>query len=144
MNKKKRSKGRRTKLTPEIQRRIVTAIQAGNYAKVAAEYAGIHVTTFYRWMHKGSAAKSGAYRDFYEAVRKAEGEVEVRAVAILHKAMDNNWQAAFKFLERKFPERWGRRDHLSVDVNPRETLAEMLAVTPEELDEAVEAIARIR
>jgi hypothetical protein len=33
--------GRRTKLTPEVQKKIVDALSAGNYFEVACEYAGI-------------------------------------------------------------------------------------------------------
>ena len=38
--------GRPTKLTPERQNRLVEAIQAGNYYKVACAAAGIDYSTF--------------------------------------------------------------------------------------------------
>ncbi|MEM7481072.1 MAG: hypothetical protein AAF481_07840 [Acidobacteriota bacterium] len=136
-----RKPGRRSKLTPEVQEKVVSAIRAGNYAAVAAAYAGIGESTFYAWLAKGREAKSGAYREFLEAVKRAESEAEVRAVAIVQKHMEDNWAAGMTFLERKFPQRWGRRDRLSVDVEPRTALASLLGVSPEDLDDAVEAAA---
>ena len=50
--------GRPSKLTPEVQEKIVTAIRAGNYAQVAAVYAGIGERTFYRWMERGEKSKA--------------------------------------------------------------------------------------
>lgn len=112
MAKGQKTGGRRTKLTPEIQEKIVSAIRAGNYANVAAEYAGIGERTFYRWLERGREANRGIYWHFWQAVKKAEREAEVRAVAIIQKHMEGNWQAAMTYLERKFPQRWSRRDRL--------------------------------
>ena len=144
MAKGKKTGGRRTKLTPEVREKVVSAIRAGNYANVAAEYAGIGERTFYRWLQRGQAANRGIYRQFWQAVKKAEREAEVRAVAIIQKHMEDNWQAAMTYLERKFPDRWGRRDRLRVDLNPKEALEELLALSTEELEEAVETAARNR
>ena len=144
MAKGKKTGGRRTKLTPEVQEKVVSAIRAGNYAYVAAEYAGISSATFYSWLQQGNEAKRGVYREFLEAVKKAESEAEVRAVAIIQKHMEGNWQAAMTYLERKFPDRWGRKDRLRVDLNPKEALEELLSLPTEELEEAVETAARNR
>ena len=93
----------------EVQEKIVTAIRAGNYAQVAAVYAGIGERTFFRWMELGEEAKAGRYRQFWQAVKAAEGEAEVRAVAIIQRKMPDDWRAAMSYLERKHPKRWGRR-----------------------------------
>ena len=136
--------GRRSKLTPEVQEKVVSAIRAGNYANVSAEYAGISERTFYRWLQRGQEAKSGRYRQFWLSVKKAESESEVRAVAIVQKHMDSNWQAAMTYLERKHPDRWGRRDRLRVDINPREELEDLLALSGDELEAAIDTAARSR
>ena len=133
--------GRPTKLTPEVQDRIVSAIRAGNYSRVAAEYAGISERTFYGWLRRGQQAKTGVYRDFWCAVQRAEREAEVRAVAMIQKSMDSNWRAALAFLERKYPSRWGRKDRLSVEIEPREALAELLGLEIDQIDEAVDLAA---
>ena len=109
MTNRKAKTGRRSKLTPELQDKIVKVIRAGNYACVAAEFACIGETTFYRWLEQGEAEESGPYREFREAVKSAEREAEIRAVATVQGHMGKSWQAAMTFLERKFPQRWGRR-----------------------------------
>lgn len=105
---------RRGKLTPEIQREICQVIAAGNYIKVAAEYVGLPPQRIFDWMKKGENAKSGRYREFYDAVKKAQKQAEIRNVAIIQEAAQKQWQAAAWYLERKHPERWGR---VRVDVN---------------------------
>lgn len=101
--------GRRSKLTPEVQERICKVIRAGNYAYITAGYAGIRETTFYRWMEQGEEQKTGRRQEFREAVKAAEREAEIRAVATVQQPMGKSWQAAMTYLERKFPQRWGRR-----------------------------------
>ena len=72
---------RPTKLTPERHTAIVTAILAGNYAETAARYADITPATYYNWMKRGADAKTGRYMEFVDAVDKARGQAERRAVA---------------------------------------------------------------
>ena len=101
--------GRRTKLTPDVQKRVVEAIRAGNYKEVAARYAGIGESTFYEWLKRGASHRVG-YVEFAEAVKNAEAEAEVRDVALIEKAAMENWTAAAWRLERRYPDRWGRRE----------------------------------
>ena len=104
--------GRPTKLNDEVSEFIVSAIRAGNYAEVAAKAAGIHPATYYDWMKRGKAGKEAdrLYAEFANAVKKAEGEAEAHAVALVRKAMPDNWQAAMTYLERRYPDRWRRRE----------------------------------
>ncbi|HEX4952683.1 MAG TPA: hypothetical protein VF017_04725 [Thermoanaerobaculia bacterium] len=120
--------GRPSKLTPEVQDRIVSAIRAGNYAQVAAGFAGIGESTFYRWMEQGERAEDGAFREFRDAVKRAEHEAEVRAVAIIQAQMPIHWQAAMTYLERKFPTRWGRRERVDVTSAERPLAGGVIAV----------------
>ncbi len=101
---------RPTKLTPEVQDRIVKAIRAGNYFQAAARAAGISESTHYRWLERGAEEKQGAHRDFREAVSRAEAESEVHAVAVIRRAMTEDWRAALALIERRHPERWRRRE----------------------------------
>lgn len=110
--------GRPSKLTPKVQETIVAVIRAGNYSSVAAEYAGIGRSTFYHWLELGEQQESGCYREFLDAVRGAESEAEIRAVATIQKHMPKNWQAAMAYLERKFPQRWGRRVDVTTAGDP--------------------------
>jgi transposase len=103
--------GRPTKLTPEVQDKIVAALRAGNYQETAAMYAGVEARTFYRWMERGESdgTEDEPYRQFRQAVEKAKADAEVRDIALIDKAAhDGSWQAAAWKLERKFPHKWGR------------------------------------
>jgi len=48
-----KGRGQPTKLTPEIQKTICEAIRAGSYVEIAVVIAGIHRSTFYRWLKRG-------------------------------------------------------------------------------------------
>jgi len=107
--------GRPTKLTPQVQARIVQAIVGGNDITVAAAYAGIHRDTFYAWLERGQKAKTGPYSDFSDAIQKAQADAETRNVALIAKAAkDGTWTAAAWWLERKYPERGGRKERHEV------------------------------
>ena len=118
----RKATGRPSKLTPQVQEKILTVIRAGNYAYVAAAYAGIGRSTFYHWLELGEQEESGCFRDFLDAVKAAETEAEIRAVATIQKHMAKNWQAAMTYLERKFPHRWGRRMDVTSAGNPMNTI----------------------
>ena len=116
--------GRPTKLTEDIQQVVIGAIQLGMYQEQAALMAGISRTSFFRWMDNGTKTgkQYARYRDFRDAVEKARAEAEARKLRSIHIAADSGtWQAAAWWLERSFPNRWGRRDkmeviHISEDV----------------------------
>ena len=106
--------GRKSKLTPAVRKTIVGHIRAGNYIEVAARAAGVHVGTFYRWMEKGEAAKTGMYREFRDAVKDAEADAEAEMVASIKRHGFQNWQATMTLLERRHPERWSRQERRTV------------------------------
>jgi transposase len=108
--------GRPSKLTPEVTKRLTEAIRAGNYYEAACGYAGIHYSTFRKWMQKGETAKSGKFKEFFDAVTRAEYEAEVRMVAQWQKQMPEDYRAIRDFLERRYPERWGRRVDVKQDI----------------------------
>jgi len=91
-----------------VQKRLCDAIRAGNYYEAACAYAGIDYSTFRRWMKKGEEQKRGKYREFCEAVTRAELEAEARLVAQWQQHMPNDYRAIRDFLERRFPERWSK------------------------------------
>ena len=58
-----------------------------------------------------------------EALRDAEGHAEVRAVTLIAAEMPKDWKAAAWYLERKFHDRWGRRERQDVTMTePSEDL----------------------
>lgn len=99
---------------------IVERVRAGSYPEVAAASTGIDPRTYYRWKVLGEdriengkvrRARPG-YRQFRQALARAEAEGEMLAVAHLQKAMPDDWRASAWYLERRGPDRWRRRDSL--------------------------------
>jgi hypothetical protein len=106
----KKVKGRPiSKPTSEIQEKIVSAIVAGNYTETAAIVSGVNKKIFNEWLLKGRKQKTGIYSDFLNAIEKAQAEAEMKDIEIINMAAEKDWQAAAWRLERKFPERWGKR-----------------------------------
>lgn len=103
---------RPTRCTPEVVKRVADAIRGGNYANVAARYAGIGERSFYKWMERGATGEE-PYAQFRQAVKDAEAQAEVRNVALIQQAAQaGTWQASAWYLERRYPARYGRRDRL--------------------------------
>ncbi len=99
-------------LAPEVREQLLAAVRAGTYLKQAAQAAGISKSTFYAWLEKGR--QPGArqeYRDFLDALTRAEAEAEVHAVGVIRDAMAHDWRAAVAYLERH-PEGWRRRQRV--------------------------------
>ena len=104
--------GRKTKLTPELQQRFVQAIRAGNWIETSCDFVGIHPDTYYGWMERGQlgGARNQIYAAFSEAVRHAKATAEIESVARIRLAgSKGNLKADIFYLERAFPERWGKR-----------------------------------
>ena len=102
--------GRPSKLTDEVREKLLSAIRVGNFATIAARYAGISEATFYRWMERGKQARSGQYREFREAVLEAEVEGEVSLVTEIKRAATSNPSAARFILQQRHPSRWRRKE----------------------------------
>lgn len=131
---------RQSKLTPETQKKIVDAISEGNYLVTAAAIGGVTYTTLNNWMKKGESASSGAYVEFLEAVKKAEAEAEALRVSRISKAgKEGNWQADAWYLERRYPDRWGKRvqEVTGKDGGPLEYVQRVQELTDSELERII-------
>jgi len=128
----KRPVGRPCKLTPELQEKIAQAILAGAYVETAAAYAGISKETFYDWLKQGAKQKRGKYKDFSDAIKKAMAESELRDIATLTRASSSQWQAAAWKLERRFPQRWGRREKVELEGSSEAIKIEYVKRKPED------------
>ena len=127
--------GRPTKLTPEVQQKIVTAISAGNAEETAAEYAGIAPSTFFRWMSQGAKPRAAKVkRKFREAVSRARVEAEVRHVVVIEQVAAVDWRADAWWLERRRHDRWGKKESLEITIRREaERLAKETGLDGEEI-----------
>lgn len=74
--------------------------------------------TVYRWLERGRAdddldpeclAPVTVYRHIWQASMRAQAVPEVRALQVIQRAASRGgWRAAAWFLERRYPDHWGR------------------------------------
>lgn len=129
-------RGRRSRLNPALVDQLCALLRAGNFIEAACGAVGLGVTTFHRWMREAEEPDaSDELRQFRLAVKRARAEAEVEALRhIQAAAARGTWQAAAWFLERSYPERWGRRRTFAAEFSgPHQE-----SVKPTCIEEAVE------
>jgi hypothetical protein len=99
-------------------------VSAGNYVETSAAFCGISQVTLREWMKRGEReiqrletdseavpiVSESKYVDFAYSIRKAQAESEARDVVLIGRAAQDQWQAAAWKLERRYPDRWGKRE----------------------------------
>lgn len=111
---------RRTKLTKQLIAEFAEVLEAGNYFSVACAATGIHEATGYEWLAdgrkelEGPRSKQTLKAEFTEAVEKASAAAERLAVGLVIRAGFDDWRAAMTFLERRFSDRWRRRNETTL------------------------------
>lgn len=124
--------------------RLVEALEAGNYRKIAAGYAEVGERTLKRWMQRGQhdheEEVDSREAHIYRAVVQAEALGEKQLLGGIRKAGETQWQANAWILERTRPERYARREGLvisgqeeAVGIDPRKALDAELRPLADEL-----------
>ena len=147
----KKKVGRKLILNDKKITELVLYISAGNYEVVACAAAGIGQSTFYYWLKKGEEEtekyekamieyeeefyrlvgldkptdklkepEKSIYIEFLERIKAAQAIKEIRLVKKIDD--DPSWQSAAWKLERKWFERWGRKDFVDHNVSGNITL----------------------
>ncbi len=98
-------KGRPTKLTPEIQRKICEKLEKGLSQESALKACGIAHSTFYDWMHNS---------DFSDEVKGSQVKAEEKLLGRIVKASNKDWKAAAWLLERRCPRLYARLEALAL------------------------------
>jgi len=130
--------GRKCKLTPELQSKICKYIEDGNYAIHACQAVGISTVTFYDWIKRGeldaSSNSNTKFSNFFNSTKEAEAKaITANVKNIRTAARAGEWTASAWFLERKYPDLFGKRTVEPVVENKiliqlRESGQEMLAI----------------
>ena len=105
--------GRKTKLQDDIQHRLISAIEKGLTIVDACEYAGISEKTYYNWLNKNTdeikdEEERKKFVQFLQDVKKAQSECQMYCLDFIMK--DKSWQSKAWVLERRFPDRWAKKD----------------------------------
>lgn len=109
--------GRPSKVSPEVTERFVQAVQIGATYDIACKYAGISYQTLCNWRER----KEAEFVEFFEALTRAEGVAVIKWLAVLEKHGEATGQWAAWKLERRYPETFGRRDRITIDVKQLDT-----------------------
>ena len=91
----------------------MTGINAGLTFGLTCARAGVTYATFYNWLEKGEAAKSGAYSEFCDTVSRAKADSALRLVSQITLQAPTDWRAAAFLLERRFPDDYGKRSEIT-------------------------------
>ena len=109
-------KGRPTILSFELIKELYKVISAGVYTKQACNFLGISQRSYYSWMATAEKdedqGRETIYTHFMHTMKKAQDIAEIYAINEIQKAAKHTWQAAAWYLERKAPDRWGRKDSI--------------------------------
>lgn len=105
-------------LDESVWQRLNQAISVGAYIEDACIFAGISSRQFRRWRE---LAEQGIepYAERWEEINKSESQSIVRNLFNIQNASNNGtWQASAWLLERKYPEKYGRKETVNlVDKN---------------------------
>lgn len=140
----KLKRGRPSRLTPEVQSKIVSTLKACGTLEDAAAQAGVHLATLHMWKAKGRLQRRGKYRDFLDTVEEAIRLRRLSREATLAKAGAKDWRALAWLMERTEPKRYAPRvvHHIEEELtNAIDRLAEEFADEPEILERALAALA---
>jgi hypothetical protein len=98
-------------ITEERIVHMETLLHSGSYISVACQVAGIPYSTHKDWMKRGQLAggKNGQYRAYADRIEVALAIGEDNLVKSVAAGAVEDWRAAAWMLERKEPERWGKK-----------------------------------
>lgn len=112
-------------VTPEILAAMIGYVGRGNSFETASSRAGISRPTFYGWLRRGRdvlhwmEANEGPVKlrdqllaDFVVGMDQAEAEAEGNALDRIIE--DDAWQSDAWYLERRYPDRYGRRQRIDM------------------------------
>lgn len=124
-----------TKLTKELCDEICKYIEMGNYISRCCEAVGISPSTYHTWKKKGEKGIE-PYASFLERVTKVEAKAEIVHTGIIHDVAESgNWLASAWLLERKYPNRFGKREQMALNTDKEFKLEISTARSPYEMGE---------
>ena len=107
--------GRPSKISDEKQAAIVRSLEKGATIKASFLAAGVHESSYYRWMSKGKEEDAEPeYRQFRQAIKEAEAKAEIHHTDIIHLHAFKSWQASAWWLERRKASDYARQDKVDV------------------------------
>lgn len=122
-----------------VHRTICDALEKGCYRQTAFRLAGIHPNTGWEWLRAGNEEpdEHPEYARLVADVEAAEARCELAMLEMVQAAAfskePQTWQAAMTLLERRWPDRFGRRDTTVIEggASPLQVKAQSILLDPE-------------
>ena len=114
--------GNKSKLTKKLIQKACNLKRKGYTNTQICQACDISEETFYRWQ-RGDELEGLAY-ELCEGLKKAEADKQAAILAKIEEHGQEHWQALAWYMERLWPERFGRVDRLQAEVK-QETKAEV-------------------
>ena len=107
-------------LDESVWQRLNQAISVGAYIEDACIFAGISSRQFRRWRELAGRGIE-PYAERWEEINKSESQSIVRNLFNIQNASNNGtWQASAWLLERKYPEKYGRKETVNLESNNKQ------------------------
>lgn len=113
--KKKHPGGRPSKATDEIMKKVLDGIKAGLSYQGACGLARISFNTFNSWRKAGERADSGKFFEFLKELSYAEAIAEAEQLKKIKDDPDTKY--ACWILERRHPDRWGKKEQVKQEIS---------------------------
>jgi hypothetical protein len=139
---------------PEKIGRLIDHLLAGNYRDTAGTLAGITARSVRGWMEAAERGDS-RYEPIAQVIKIAEAHAEAPSVRNVRAAGNDPrfWAADMTYLERKYPDRWARRNEAAdtpkvVVINAKDSpvqvnVAAEYALSPSSPGETVDGPTRV-
>lgn len=114
--------GNKSKLTKALIAKACNLKKKGYTNTQICQACGISEETFYKWQRSEDINPLSA--ELIEGLKKAEAEKQAALLAKIEAHGEEHWQALAWYMERLWPERFGRVDRLQAEVK-QETKAQV-------------------
>ena len=141
-------KGKPTLCTPAVIGAIAAAVRDGMYPGSALDAAGISATSHSYWVQRAleddnAGLDDSIYCQYSRAVKIAEADAEAEMIKTVREAAHAGpqyWPAGMTMLERRHPDRWGKRER--VDPPTHNTSVKIVFVQAGDHSRVLESVAQ--
>lgn len=138
--------GRTRKLDDDLELKLLKHLRHGVSRRDSCAACSLGYSTFERWLKEGADLEADhQLRGFRGRVQRAEAMAKIQLISAVRRASATEWKPAAWLLERKWPEEFGRRDHVTQEVTVREGEAQQVedAMADPEMRKAMEDVSLI-
>jgi hypothetical protein len=112
--------GRPSKLDPVIREKLLSGIRNGHFLKDVCGWSGISYFTMNEWLQRGRGEhvrpKTAEYAKFAQEVEEANCVAKIKFGEQWKSHFPNSWQAIAAYMAVRWPDEFGKKSSVSVDL----------------------------